>query len=131
MSVDFAKVLRDNLRDVMRQKGYTQQWLSAQTDIPDATISRYLSGKHDPKMEYVARMAGAMNVSIDYLLGLSTSSVPNQPPSPEIRALISGYERADAHTKRLIWMQLELVLTDEEKELAPKQSSEQQSEIAG
>lgn len=128
MSVDYTKVLRDNMRDIMKQKGYTQQWLSAQTDIPDATISRYLSGVHNPKIEYVARMAEAMGVSVDYLLGLSTSSVPDEPPSSEIRALIAGYERADAHTKKMIWMQLDLVLTDEEKALAPQQSSEQKSE---
>ena len=128
MSEDFAKVLRDNMRDVMRQRGFTQTWLAAKTDIPEATVSRYLSGVHNPKIEYVARMASAMGVSIDYLMGLSSSSVPDQPPSPEIRALIAGYERADAHTKKMIWMQLELVLTDEEKELVPKQSSERKSE---
>lgn len=128
MGIDFAKVLRDNMRDIMRQKGFTQQWLSLQTGIPDATISRYLSGIHNPKIEYVARMANAMGVSVDYMLGLSTSSLPNQPPSPEIRALIAGYERADAHTKKMIWMQLDLVLTDEEKASAPKQSNVQKSE---
>ena len=128
MSADFAKVLRDNMRDIMKQRGFTQNWLAAQTDIPEATISRYLSGIHNPKIEYVARMAAAMGVSIDYLMGLSSSSIPDQPPSPEIRALISGYERADAHTKKMIWMQLDLVLTDEEKELALKQSNERKSE---
>ena len=128
MSVDFAKVLRDNMRDIMKTRGYTQQWLSEQTDIPDATISRYLSGVHNPKIEYVARMAYAMGVSVDYLLGLSASSVPDQPPSPEIRAIIAGYERADAHTKKMVWMQLDLVLTDEEKALAPQQSNEPKSE---
>lgn len=128
MSVDFAKVFRDNMKDIMRQRGYTQQWLATQTDIPDATISRYLSGVHNPKIEYVARMAAAMDVSIDYLLGLSTSSSMDQPTSPEIRTLIAGYERADAHTKKMIWMQLDLVLTDEEKELVPQQSNERKSE---
>lgn len=129
MNTDFTKILRDNMKDVMKTKGYTQQWLSAQTDIPDATISRYLSGIHNPKIEYVARMAAAMGVSVDYLLGLSTSSVPNEPPSPEIRALIAGYERADPHTKKMIWMQLELVLTDEEKELLPQQSTKLKYEV--
>jgi transcriptional regulator with XRE-family HTH domain len=128
MDIDFSKVLRENMRDIMKQKGFTQQWLSVQTDIPDATISRYLTGVHNPKIEYVARMAAAMGVSVDYMLGLSTSSIPDQPPSPEIRALIAGYERADPHTKKMIWMQLDLVLTDEEKALAPKQSNEQKSE---
>ena len=128
MDIDFSKVLRENMRDIMKQKGFTQQWLSVQTDIPDATISRYLTGVHNPKIEYVARMAAAMGVSVDYMLGLSTSSIPDQPPSPEIRARIAGYERADPHTKKMIWMQLDLVLTDEEKALAPKQSNEQKSE---
>ncbi len=128
MDIDFSKVLRENMRDIMKQKGFTQQWLSVQTDIPDATISRYLTGVHNPKIEYVARMAAAMGVSVDYMLGLSTSSIPDQPPSPEIRALIAGYERADPHTKKMIWMQLDLVLTDEEKALAPRQSNEQKSE---
>ena len=128
MDIDFSKVLRENMRDIMKQKGFTQQWLSVQTDIPDATISRYLTGVHNPKIEYVARMAAAMGVSVDYMLGLSTSSIPDQPPSPEIRALIAGYERADPHTKKMIWIQLDLVLTDEEKALAPKQSNEQKSE---
>ena len=129
MSADFAKILRDNMRDIMKQKGYTQQWLSEQTDIPDATISRYLSGVHNPKIEYVARMADALGVSVDYLLGRSTSAVPNQPPAPEIRTLIAAYERADLHTKRMSWMQLEMVLSDEEKALAPKLSNEQKSEV--
>ena len=128
MSIDFTQVLRDNMRDVMKQKGYTQNWLAAQTDIPEATISRYLSGIHNPKIDYVARIASAMGVSVDYLLGMSMSAIPNQPPKPEIRALIAGYKRADAHTKKMIWMQLDLVLTDEEKELAPQQSSERKSE---
>ena len=128
MDIDFSKVLRENMRDIMKQKGFTQQWLSVQTDIPDATISRYLTGVHNPKIEYVARMAAAMGVSVDYMLGLSTSSIPDQPPSPEIRALIAGYERADPHTKKMIWMQRDLVLTDEEKALAPKQSNEPKSE---
>ena len=128
MSTDMSQILRDNMKSIMKQKGFTQTWLAAQTDIPEATVSRYLSGVHNPKIEYVARMAAAMGVSIDYLLGLSTSSIPNQPPKPEIRALIAGYERADPHTKRMIWMQLELVLTDEEKALAPQQLSEPKSE---
>jgi len=126
--MDYAKVLRDNLRDVMKQKGFTQAYLAEKADITEATISRYLTGVHSPKIEYVAKMAGAMDVSLDYLLGLSTSSIPNKPPSPEIRTLIAGYERADVHTKKMVWMQLDLYLSDEEKSSAPQQSDEQKIE---
>lgn len=126
--MDYAQILRDNLRDLMKQKGITQAWLAEKTEITEATISRYLSGVHSPKIELVAKMAGAMGVSVDYLIGLSSSTVPNEPPSPEVRALIAAYSRADAHTKKMVWMQLDLFLTDEEKVLAPQQSTEQKSE---
>lgn len=128
--MDYAQILRDNLRDLMRQKGITQAWLAEKTEITEATISRYLSGVHSPKIELVAKMAGAMGVSVDYLIGLSSSTVPDKPPSPEVRTLIAAYNRADAHTKKMVWMQLDLYLTDEEKALAPQQSSEQKVETA-
>ena len=126
--MDYAQILRDNLRDLMKQKGITQAWLAEKTEITEATISRYLSGVHSPKIELVAKMAGAMGVSVDYLIGLSSSTIPNKPPSPEVRALIAAYNRADTHTKKMVWMQLDLFLTDEEKVLAPQQSAEQKSE---
>lgn len=128
--MDYAQILRDNLRDLMKQKGITQAWLAEKTEITEATISRYLSGVHSPKIELVAKMAGAMGVSVDYLIGLSSSTIPNEPPSPEVRALIAAYARADAHTKKMVWMQLDLYLSDEEKALAPQQSSEQKIETA-
>ena len=128
--MDYAQILRDNLRDIMKQKGITQAWLAERTEITEATISRYLSGVHSPKIELVAKMAGAMRVSVDYLLGLSSSTIPNEPPSPEVRSLIAAYNRADAHTKKMVWMQLDLFLTDEEKVLAPQQSAEQKDETA-
>lgn len=129
--MDFAKTLRDNLRDIMRQRGVTQAWLAVNTDIPEATISRYLSGVHSPKIEYIAKMADAMSVSVDYLLGLSLSSIPDQPPSPETRALIAGYGRADAHTRKMVWMQLDLFLTEEEKVFTQQQpASQKKAELA-
>lgn len=120
MEIDYAKVLRDNLRDMMKQCGCTQNWLANRTGIPEATISRYLAGIHNPKIDYVAKMATAMGVSIDYLLGLSLSSEPNRPPREEIRTLVAGYGRADAHTKKMVWMQMELILTEEEQERWPQ-----------
>lgn len=128
--MDYAQILRDNLRDLMKQKGITQAWLAEKTEITEATISRYLSGVHSPKIELVAKMAGAMGVSVDYLIGLSSSTIPNEPPSPEVRALIAAYARADAHTKKMVWMQLDLYLSDEEKASAPQQSNEQKIETA-
>lgn len=128
--MDYSQILRDNLRDLIKQKGITQAWLADKTKTTEATISRYLSGVHNPKIDLVAKMAEAMGVSVDYLLGLSSSTIPNEPPSLEVRTLLAAYHRADAHTKKMVWMQLDLFLTDDEKTLAPQQSSKQKVETA-
>ena len=120
MAIDYSQILRDNLRGIMRQKGITQSWLADQTGIPEATVSRYLSGVHSPKIEYVAKLAAAIGVSVDYLLGLATSIIPTKRPTPDIAALVAAYNRADLHTQRMVWMQLDLYLSDEEKALAPQ-----------
>ena len=98
--MDFEKIIKENLRTVIRQRGVTQGWLAEKADTTEATVSRYLTGVHSPRIELIARMAMALNVSVDYLLGLSESSIPNQPPTPEMRAIISSYSRANAFTRK-------------------------------
>ena len=118
--MDFDKTIKENLRTIIRQRGVTQAWLAEKTDTTTATVSRYLTGIHSPRIELIARMAMALNVSVDYLLGLSESSIPNEPPTPEMRAIISSYSRESAFTKKMVWMQLEPVMTEEERSAMPE-----------
>lgn len=118
--MDFEKIIKENLRSVIRQRGVTQAWLAEQADTTEATVSRYITGVHSPRIELIAKMARALNVSVDYLLGLSESSIPNEPPTPEMRTIISSYSRASAFTKKMVWLQLEPGMTDEERSLMPE-----------
>lgn len=115
-NTNFYSIFISRANDIMQQKGIKQADLSELTGIPTATISRYMTGVHSPKVEYVAKLAAAMQVSMDYLLGLSSQSVLETPPSPDERALIDAYRRADPHTKKMAMMQLELFMTDSEKD---------------
>lgn len=119
--MNHKEILKDNLRTILNQRGLTQSKLAEMTDMTEATISRYLSGTHIPNVEYTAIIASALNVSIDYLMGLSDSVLPNEPPSPELRALFSAYSKADAHARKMVWMQLEPFMSDLEKESASEQ----------
>ncbi len=123
-----AKIVQDNIKHVMSVHGYSQAWLCEKTGIPSATISRYITGVHAPNLDYIVKIATAMNVSVDYLLGLTISTQPGENVEPEIRTIINGYERADAHTKKMFWMMLEPFLTSEEKALLPRQFDERKSE---
>ena len=73
--MDFEKIIKENLRTIIRQRGVTQAWLAEKAETTEATVSRYLTGIHSPRIELIAKMATALNVSVDYLLGLSESSI--------------------------------------------------------
>lgn len=67
----------------------------------EATISRYLGdAKRMPRIDLVISIAEALNVSTDYLLGL-TSIPTRQSLSGEIEELICCYSNANESDKRL------------------------------
>ncbi len=103
------------LRDIIESKGISQAWLAEKAETTEATISRYLTGIHKPNLDIVARIAKALNVSIDYIMDLSLSPVPYREPDPDIVILANAYRRADADHKNIIWSVLDSYLTPEEK----------------
>ena len=60
----FAERLKEILSDKM-----TQSELSKKTGITEVTISRYANGQRVPKATEIVKIAQALNVSCDYLLG--------------------------------------------------------------
>lgn len=111
------------LKDIIESRGITQAWLAEKTGATEATISRYLSGVHKPNLEIVARIAQALNVSIDYIMDLSLSPTPYKEPEKEIVILADAYRRADDDHKNIVWSVLDSYLTPEEKTFVsqPKQ----------
>lgn len=103
------------LRDIIEARGVTQAWLAEKTDTTEATISRYLKGVHKPNLEIVARIAQALNVSIDYIMDLTLSPTPSREPEKEIVVLANAYRRADDDHKNIVWSVLDSYLTPEEK----------------
>lgn len=103
------------LKDIVASKGISQAWLAEKAETTEATISRYMAGVHKPNLDIVARIAKALNVSIDYIMDLSLSPVPYQEPEKEITILANAFRRASDRDKGLIWRVLEDYLTPEEK----------------
>ena len=59
----------DRLKEAMRKAGKTQADLVRETGIGKSNISRYISGRFDPKSDAVHKMAVALNVSEMWLWG--------------------------------------------------------------
>lgn len=63
---------------IMREKGIGRGKLKDLTGISLQSISNYLNNKRKPDCEMVAEIATALNVSADYLLGLSEIQTRNE-----------------------------------------------------
>jgi transcriptional regulator with XRE-family HTH domain len=94
----------------------SQKRLADDAHTTEATISRYLAGKNQPEIKIVVRIAKALNVSVDYLCGLTDSPTPRENLGAEMQLLMRCYERSDAHDKKTLWTILERYMTQEEKE---------------
>ena len=60
-----------NLRDIRKRKGYSQEKLSELSHVHRVSISLYESGKKKPSVDSLKRLAVALDVSTDELLGES------------------------------------------------------------
>lgn len=63
---DFA----DNLRRIMSDRGMTQAELGKAVGISQGNVSMYVTGRREPRATCVMRIATALGVSADDLLGV-------------------------------------------------------------
>ena len=104
------------LRELLTSRKKNQSWLAAASKTTEATISRYLSGLNQPDIYIVVNIAKALDVSVDYLFGLTDIPIPKESIGAEFVQLMRVYERSDARDKKILWTVLERYMTDEEKE---------------
>lgn len=60
--------MKNNLRLLRKQAGYTQIAVQMKTGIEQALLSKFESGERVPPTETLMRLAEFYNVSIDYIL---------------------------------------------------------------
>ena len=65
----YAQVFAQNLSALMKENGLTQGELSKALNIPQQTISRYVTGKREVTLEYLCKIADYFGEDIDVLIG--------------------------------------------------------------
>ena len=60
--------MKNNLKLLRKEKGYTQIALQMKTGIEQALLSKFENGERVPPTESLIRLADFYNVSIDYIL---------------------------------------------------------------
>ncbi|MCR4562381.1 MAG: helix-turn-helix transcriptional regulator [Bacilli bacterium] len=71
-------VLADNLKKLMKEKGWNQKEFAKKVHVTEAAMSHYLSGYRDPQLDILIRIADCLEVSVDFLLGIEFQSVDSQ-----------------------------------------------------
>ena len=99
----------DRLREAMRNSGKTQADLVRETGIGKSNISRYISGRFDPKSDAVHKLAIALNVSEMWLWGCD---VPMERPAPEELGTLAADVLLNPDMMRLVQIYSELDETD-------------------
>lgn len=118
-------IFSERLRNLLDSRGINQIWLAEKIHTTGATVSRYLNADRMPRGENVASVASALNVSADYLLGLSDDPTPpgyfkQQEIEPDCKLLISCYRKASNSDQRVIWTLLDKYMSPEEKAFLQK-----------
>jgi transcriptional regulator with XRE-family HTH domain len=63
------KRFRERLRDWRLKRGLTQEELARKAEVPTVSVSHFETGHRFPNAESLRRLADALGVSADYLLG--------------------------------------------------------------
>lgn len=74
--IEVNKMRGERLRDLRKALELSQEALAEILNTHQRQIWRWENGKNDPSGEEVAKLATALNVSTDYLLGLSDDPTP-------------------------------------------------------
>lgn len=70
---DFA----NKVKELMKRDGVSQKELARLSNISESSISRYISGSFEPRMDILINIAKVFNVSVAYLIGENTAVSEN------------------------------------------------------
>ena len=65
------EILAERLKQCRKDKGLTQWQVAIYSDITENTYQNYESMRREPKLEILLRIAVCLDVSLDYLVGLT------------------------------------------------------------
>ena len=87
---DERKVFAENLREIMKEKGISQQTLAQIVGVSDASVSFWLSGQKYPSPGKVQKIADFLGVRKSQLID------KNPPVSFRVELILSKLERLTA-----------------------------------
>lgn len=106
----------EQIKYYRNQKGYTQKQLGELCDMADSAIRRYEAGRAKPKIETLAKIANALDLTVEDFLDLTCIEVLNQPNDSNRKAksslennLLSHFNKLNINGKEKAIEQIEML----------------------
>ena len=100
------------LKRLRNEIGLTQQTLADRIGIIRELISDYERGRLRPHYDIVAKLAVALEVSADRLLGIDTVKTPPKKTDPQIQKILQKIEALPEKKKKNLLQIITLYLND-------------------
>ena len=111
-------IFSKRLKEAIELRGVTQAWVAKNSNTTEATVSRYVKADRNPAViDILSDIAKTLNVSSDYLIGLTDKPIKydNTTPEPyDQELLVKCYKNISKNDEKVLWALLDKYLTSEE-----------------
>jgi transcriptional regulator with XRE-family HTH domain len=109
-TIDTA-TLTDKIRNAMMQLGINQAELARRAGITRSALTQILAGNRTPSTPALLQIAGALGVSVDFLLGKSeTSQIEDLLQHEAIHELVTGFLKLKPSDRQRVLQMVDLLL---------------------
>lgn len=90
-----SEIFRERLREARKLRGYNQDELATKAGMPASSVAHFEGGTRKPSFESLRRLANALEITTDYLLGRADDPEMSQAGDPLYRdvARLTGSDR--------------------------------------
>lgn len=103
----------ETFKKLISQRGMTQRAVADKLGTTEVTVSRYVAGARSPNLETMVELAQILNVSLNDLAGVEAPATARQ--APDVKILISCYEKATPADRKVLWSLLDRYMTPEQR----------------
>lgn len=103
-------MLGDNIRNLRKQKGFTQEELAIRLNVVRQTVSKWEKGLSVPDAEILQRLAETLEVSVEQLLGAGSALEKSGSEVVEQLARINEQLAIKNRRARRIWRTVGIIL---------------------
>lgn len=94
------------IREIMKERHISQKRLADELQVSHSSLNNYLSGRRWMSLSLIRKVCRYLDISSDYLLGLSPQKHPSCLPDDE-QELLDIYRTLPPHARRCAMNQLQ------------------------